>query len=232
VPWERTRLRATRAVVDAHGLTVTDGPFAEMRYVQRALGRVENLVPRLLGSYELELHDAVEQIISGGYRSVVNIGSADGYYAVGIALRSSGSNVYAFDPDPVARSLCSEIATANGVADRVHVEPGCDVARLRALAPGHAVVVCDCEGCEQATLRPQSVPWLATAKVVVELHGPRPEAVLERFARTHELRLIEQRADAAPGCYPVLSDLTEREARLVAREVRPEPARWAILTPL
>ena len=55
------------------------------------------------------------------YPVVVNIGCAEGYYAVGMAGRMPDTRVDAFDIDPAAQRACGELAARRGVADRVRV---------------------------------------------------------------------------------------------------------------
>src|SRR5512141_1962908 len=49
-----------------HGLQVSYGPFAGMRYTPAA-ARNRLIVPKLLGTYECELHGIVAQIQNGAY---------------------------------------------------------------------------------------------------------------------------------------------------------------------
>ena len=69
-----------------HGWVVQGGPFAGMTYVRGV--SCANTISRLLGSYEAELHPVVEQVISRSYPTVIDVGCAEGYYAIGLARRS------------------------------------------------------------------------------------------------------------------------------------------------
>jgi hypothetical protein len=205
-----------------------------MRYIDAAPGQLGNIVSKLLGSFELELHDAIEEIVAAGHRTIVNIGSAHGYYAIGLALRLPGSEIYAFELDARLRSLCREIAEANSVANRVHLRGHCDIAALRGVPQTPTAVICDCEGCEVEVLRPDLVPFLRSAVVLVELHESTgrtaTDELLARFEHTHEQRLI--RYEGAPTRpYPELEGLPPPDLELVMRENRREATRWALLTP-
>src|SRR4051812_19305855 len=76
--------RIAQTLVKHYGARVLQGPFAGMQYVTESYG--SQLVPKLLGSYENELHDLVEQIVAQRPKIVIDIGAAEGYYAVGLAL--------------------------------------------------------------------------------------------------------------------------------------------------
>ena len=180
----------TRAYVEQHGLTVRRGPLQGLAYPLDLVGKVDALVPKLIGSYEAELHDSLERLLAP---TVVNIGSADGYYSVGLARR--GSSVRAFDPDRTASKICTRLAEANGVTLRRGgaVKP----AALTDLED--ALIICDCEGCEAEALSPEA---LRACKLIVELHDfVRPglgDEVIARFSRTHEIDVIHQQPrDAA-----------------------------------
>ena len=95
------------------------GPFAGMRCI--GVSAVSTILPRLIGSYEAELHDTIQKLAHRGYQRVVNIGCGEGYYAVGLARLLPAAQVFALDPDPVARSLCQSLAELNDVTNRVTI---------------------------------------------------------------------------------------------------------------
>src|SRR5262249_28235334 len=82
----------------------------------------------LLGTAELELHGAIEELVERSYRTVLNLGAADGYYAVGLARRLPSARVVAFETVGELRDIAARSAAANRVADRVHVTGHCDAA--------------------------------------------------------------------------------------------------------
>ena len=90
-------------------------------------------MPKLVGSYEAELHGVIEQIVATDYQVVVDVGCAEGYYANGLARRLPSARVYAFDTDPEARHLCEAMAALNGVEKRVIVGGKCEPDDLNAL---------------------------------------------------------------------------------------------------
>src|SRR5262249_8007661 len=110
-------------------LTVRYGPFAGMRYPEAAsVG--STLFPKLIGSYEREIRDVLEIIARTDYSEIVDIGCAEGYYAVGLAMTVPGARVLAFDTDEKAVRLCRRMAEINGVSDRVVVGTFCDAETL------------------------------------------------------------------------------------------------------
>jgi predicted O-methyltransferase YrrM len=229
-PWEPNQsLRATRRFARRHGLVVQAGPFAGLRFSGNAVGTT-TLGPKLLGTYELELHAPLMDVISRSYDAAVNIGAGDGYYAVGLAARIDQLRVVAVDIDPGARRLCAETAALNAVADRVEILPHVTTAGLERMLTGiRSLVICDCEGCEVTLLDPRAVPSLANADLLVELHpfiDPAAHELPDRFRNTHEIELFgEQFRD--PRAYSQRFDLGRTEAGALMDEGRPKPMQWA-----
>ena len=226
-------LAPTERFVAAHGLEVRGGPFAGLTYVPAAV-RHKVLVPRLLGVYERQLHGVIEELIAAQPVRVVNVGAADGYYAVGMARRLSEAVVDAFEIDPWEQDRCKALAQANGVAARVMIHGACEPRHLRARIGPRTVILCDCEGCEVDVLDPERVPELGRTRLLVELHdilraGVTP-TLARRFEATHDMRVLDLEI-ADPADHPELTTLPPVERRLVLDEGRPSGIRWALFTP-
>ncbi|MFM7443721.1 MAG: hypothetical protein ACKO2N_07380, partial [Tabrizicola sp.] len=86
------------------GTGVLDGPFKGMAYPVRAAEGAR--AARLLGVYEASLEPVIETIIARPYATVVDIGCAEGYYAVGLARRMGHTQVLAQDVSDEAQALC------------------------------------------------------------------------------------------------------------------------------
>lgn len=209
------------------GATVQGGPFRGMHFLDRVAEGAH--IPKLLGAYEAELHPLIERLASAGYDAVVNVGCAEGYYAVGFALRCPGAVVHAFDIDARAQALCRELARLNGVADRVAVAGECTPATLEAAARGRMLVLCDIEGAEAALLDPNAAPALRRADVLAELHTVSgrwtSEVLYPRFAASHAVTEFHLQARNAAD-YPALGELPPADQFFALLE-RVEPTRWA-----
>src|SRR5579862_972179 len=119
----RWHLAASLVKRAAHRRVVA-GPFRGMRLELSPLsGR--HLLGYILGSQELELRPAIDAIVERCYRTILNVGAADGYYAVGLALRAPQAGVEAFEALPELHPVIARTAAANGVADRVAILGAC-----------------------------------------------------------------------------------------------------------
>lgn len=179
------------AVVGRQRPVVRAGPFAGMSYTDEVAEG--SYLPKLLGCYEAEIQPIVASFPARGYEVVINVGCAEGYYAVGLA-RMLGVEVHAVDIDPRARRLCLEMAERNGVADRVQIGEGLEPEDFEAIAGRRVLVVCDIEGAEADLLDPQRSAALRHMDLLVEVHeafAPGVTGVLrERFAPSHRVESV------------------------------------------
>jgi hypothetical protein len=226
--WRSTQLQA--AVVKECGTVVQSGPFKGMRFLKRSSEGCH--VPKLLGSYEQELHPHIEAAIARDYRDVIVIGMAEGYYAVGFAMRMPNAKVHAFDIKEKAHDFCHEVARLNHVSERVAIGglfEGDDFSRY----PERTLVFCDIEGAEDALINPDTYPALRNMDVIVELHEcfkPGIAAkVCGRFASSHDITMVQHagRDVELPKLFDTLGDLDQM---LAVWEWRTGPTPWAVMT--
>src|SRR5262245_14176706 len=146
------------------------GPFADMQCLNEATGSA--FFPKMVGTYELEIRDAVEWIVNYQPDLVVNVGCAEGYYAIGMARRLPDARVVAFDIESRARRLTQKLASINNVENRVEIGRKCTVSNLEPLCASASkpAIIVDCEGFEDHLLVPQQVPSLAKTVILVEVH--------------------------------------------------------------
>lgn len=214
-----------------YGTEVQGGPFKGMRLRLDATGSA--LAPKLVGSYEAELHRVIEAIVARGYSRVVDVGSAEGFYAVGLALRLPGAEVWAFDIDPAARDASAALALLNGVSGQVRLGAECDHASLDELSTEDTVIVCDIEGAELALLDPRRAPGLARADILVEIHPSATEAdpvayLRKSFAATHAFEVIASEPRNVGDYAWLREELSQAETEMALCEFRP-PMYWGFL---
>ncbi|MGH6661289.1 MAG: hypothetical protein ACREB6_07100, partial [Rhodospirillales bacterium] len=176
------------ADVFVNDFQIRGGPFAGMTYVKRSTGGA--FLPKILGCYEEPIQDWIEQAIARRYERILDIGCAEGYYAVGLARHLPGSSIIAYDINADARDLCRELAMINGIAN-IEIRPSCDFSELGREIVGDTLIVCDIEGRERELLDPHKVPSLADADLIIECHDSylpgTTEMLIDRFKATHAI---------------------------------------------
>ncbi|HEU0117087.1 MAG TPA: hypothetical protein VFR09_00515 [Alphaproteobacteria bacterium] len=217
------------------GDTVQGGPFKGMRLTPDVMTGA--YAPALLGMYEHELHSVFEGVIKQPFKKIVNIGCAYGYYSVGLAMRMPQVTVDSFDINEGCQKRCRDMATLNGVQDRIHVAGefrGEDFAKY---IPGETLVLMDIEGGEKDLLDPVKYPALKKLHVILEMHDVFDKEIsqlmTERFSASHDIQIV--------GHTNIMYDLTQItgpvryidpiDNMLVTWENRGGPTPWAIMKP-
>ena len=216
---------ATKQAIETHGLTVLDGPFRGMRYPESSLMN-HNGIPILFGTYELELHPVIEELASKPFDCIIDVGSAEGYYAVGMALRTK-LVVHAFDCEPREMRYLRQMAKLNAVSDLIQTRSWCTPTTLSKLVNGRrSLVISDCEGYELELFNDRSMAALKFSDLIIEVHenviGSNVyESLRQRFHPSHEIHAIHFDPNSV-GRVPATW-------RKFAREVRPDEQLWLYL---
>jgi hypothetical protein len=193
-------------------------------------------MPKVLGSYESELHRSFSFVLRRGYSTILNIGAAEGYYAVGLAKKLPDATIYAFEKDDERRSILEKNVAMNGVTDRIYIAGLCDRDRLQSSdLDTDCFVLCDIEGAEKHLLDPEEIPGLRRVDILVELHDNDPtasetigETMHDRFGDTHQIIPITTRA-RYPSRYEELEILEWDEKEIALSEHRTLRNGWVFL---
>ena len=218
------------------GGVVAAGPFKGMRIDPETSWGTGDIVPKLLGCYEAELAETLAALKVETFDAVLNIGSAEGYYAIGAAMILDAPTVIAMDIDPTAQAATARNADRNGVADKVECRGGIDAEGLAALLVEfpRSLVVCDCEGFEVDLIVPPVIAAGGQTTFVIECHDfigrPVTEDLSARLAPTHEVAVIHE-GPRDPNAYPLLRGRDSLDRWLAVCEFRPETMSWIVARP-
>lgn len=212
---------------------VLSGPFQGVAYFNKTVWGP--LIPKWIGSYEVELHQIIDGILAEGYERIVDVGAAEGYYAVGLAVKCPQAEVIAFDIDPIARLRQRQLARLNDVSN-LRIRKLCDHAALNQLIQGKCLLISDIEGFELDLLDPIRCESLLRCDVLVEVHEFKGHALVEveqalcdRFALSHDLvcmGVLPRDTGEYTARIPQLSVLGEDNLSLGLSEERSQAQRW------
>jgi lipopolysaccharide biosynthesis glycosyltransferase len=226
-------------------LSVASGPFQGMKYpTSEAIG--SSLTPKLAGSYEIEITKFFAEKFLADFTDFFDIGCAEGYYAVGVAKIASHLNVYAYDINPDACSLCNSMSRLNKVSNRVAVDSRFSLAKFADLKIankiGRTLVLVDCEGAEASIFSSESYQYrqyLADSTIIVESHEFIRRGIARHiiafFTSSHSLERVPAVGDLLRPSYyheylPV--GVSNEMAHEILAERRPAPMEWLIFHPL
>lgn len=215
---------------------VLHGPFKGMRY-PGFTSSGSTLYPKLMGSYERELHSAIESICKTEYSEIINIGCGEGYYAVGLAMRLPSAKIFAFDTDPEAVSRTQEMARINKVENQLITGSFCTTAFLRDFNfMKKGLIICDCEGYEKS-LFDESIDRLTNCDLLIETHDfidlSISTKLINTFGPSHRVESILSIDDitkAKSYNFPEAVGLDLAERKELYKEGRPTIMEWLFLT--
>jgi len=228
--WRSVLIQNT--LLQQQGTVVMQGPLAGLDFLRESAEGCH--IAKLLGCYEQPLQPFIESAIAANYPTILNIGCAEGYYAVGMARRMPGTRVLAHDLNPKAQQVCSELAQKNQVADRVSVGGLFAPADFAAFSGQKVLVMCDIEGAERELLDPQASPALKGMDIIVESHECLIPGVthllIDRFKDSHQITLVQddgqRRLEKPPQWFLNLAHLDQL---LATWEWRSGPTPWLVM---
>jgi hypothetical protein len=203
--WRRQQFdKISKKLSSKFGDVVLDGPFKGLKYCKDAC--VTFPPSKRMGSYECELTDVVEHIVSNNYDRIVDVGSAEGYYAVGLLTRTKSSLMFAYETTSGDREWLFKNAQLNGVADRLTIGEFCTPDFLQTTIQGRTFVFSDCEGYEDTLFDLEACPLLATTDMLIECHDDTVPGITNKlqtmFAATHDIiNIMPQPRDSSKWEY-------------------------------
>lgn len=207
--------------------TVQSGPFAGMVLPEQVSWGNGDVLPKLLGTYEQELHPAIEKAIARNPKVVFNVGCAEGYYAVGLARRLSSVPVYAFDTDKMAREICFGACLSNNTTRAITKELFTTGYLDRRKNP---LIIMDIEGGECNILTsPPSV--FDSSDLIVEchdfIHPDTTDTLVMRFKETHDIEVITE-GPRDPSSIELVKNMHSLDRWLCVNEGRPVCMQWLV----
>lgn len=156
--------------------TVHYGPFAGMHLIQDSWWSAGDRGGMLLGLYEREVLEVIDSW-RGRFTVFIDVGAADGYYAVGCLVGGLADQAVCFEVNEAGQNVIAAQSALNGVSDAVHVfgEAGKDflsVAReVFSFSNTEALLLIDIEGGEYDLLDESTLASASGSRLIVEMHG-------------------------------------------------------------
>jgi hypothetical protein len=211
---------------------ILEGPFKGMHYLDEAYG--SQLLPKILGTYELPIQSWIQEINRGDYAAIIDVGCAEGFYAVGFAVENPKAENFAFDVNEKALIVARQLAQKNDVEERVKFHVNFDEHSLKGILSRHngsrTFIFMDVEGAEEHLLNPTVNPAVLNCDVLVELHDCfKPgitEKIIDYFHRSHKIEIIVDYDGRQKASSLNYFDISEADWRFCTDESRPAKMRW------
>jgi len=211
---------------------VIDGVFKGLKYPE-LISFGSTLFPKLAGTYEYCLRKYFESEDFQRHQVIVDIGCAEGYYAIGSLLINKTAEVIAVDTDPKAITFCEEMARLNNVQQRITFSSKFSWSLLDEpikRTKKEILVICDCEGCEFDLFDSNYITTIRNCNFIIELHDFIKPGIKEKltneFKNTHEIHIETEIRD--PN-FRMVSPLNSLQREVILSEHRPVQMEWMVL---
>ena len=216
-------------------LIVKQGPFAGLKYpAAKSYGSV--FFPKIMGVYEMQLQKYIMEFKKKKYDKIINIGAAEGYYAVGSAMLFSDTKVFAIDKDKKALSFLAKMAKINGVQDYIKIYDGEVKKFFNEIDPkSKNLIISDCEGCEFDIFSNSSTEVFKNSDLIIEMHYKKKDLTIDfqrnefikRFNDNHDVKIVKPIKNNVEN-YPSLENMAVKYAKRFIQENRSINAEWII----
>ena len=230
------RQELLRKITILTGNKVTCGLFAGLILPDDQLRGDDDRGSKILGLYEKELEPALKDVVRWEPDVVVNIGCADGFYALGLARLIPNAKVIAYDIDERAQKICEQGRQLNNIKGAFEIRGYCSAEELQNIIQisKRPFALVDCEGGERELLLSRHYDF-SNVSMIVECHDFLDRSITSRlinkFSKTHSIELIEQ-GGRNPFEFEITKGWAESDLWLIVSERRPEQMHWLSLRPL
>jgi predicted O-methyltransferase YrrM len=238
--YQAAKNKVWQILEEKYGLIIAYGPFKGMKLSDDIWWSKNDRITQMLGIYEEHILERLKVFSTQGATRFVDIGAADGYFAIGMAYSKIYSKVVAFEIESFGQNKIRENATINHCSNVVSVFGEADYSSLKNLlsADMKTAILVDIEGAEYQLLDEEMLSILSSCYLICELHPLQVDdgyqlqrKLIERAAKKFNVELIK-RESYSPNIFPELDDLSDEERLIAVGEGRGTNMQWLVLTPL
>lgn len=231
--------RISLEVFDMLNGTVRYGPFTGLKLERNPWWGRLDLGSQCLGLYELEILNFLSHLEPGRFSTFIDIGAADGYYAVGMLKSLRIPKAICFERSDSGRDAIGRLWRNNGSEGVLEVLAEANPRTIAELSQNDlscALVMVDIEGAEFDLLVKKTLSILKFCTVIIEIHNwiddflARYTEFLHDASKHYDIAILE-RLDRSTSHINELRDFTDDNRLLLVSERRPCLMRFLKLSP-
>ena len=166
--------RISREIFDKFNGTVQRGPFKGLKLAPDPWWGELDLGSQCLGYYEQEILELISALPDEATKTFIDIGAADGYYAVGMLLSGKARKCICFEASEEGQAAIRKTWALNGAPGELEIYGIADQIEflsLPELQHKQTLVLIDIEGGEFELLTYAALSKLGGCTLIVELHN-------------------------------------------------------------
>lgn len=235
---ERRRRISSQVFEQLNGV-VQFGPFQGMQLSSNPHWGSSDRASMLLGLYEKEVLDYIMSLPLNKDRNFIDIGAADGYYAIGFLMAERFKQSICFELTELGQQVIAENAERNGVGHKVKIHGVANDAALESFSEAdleQAVVLVDIEGAEFEVLSQRNLEKLRNSYLVIEIHNwidgfkEKYNRLLNDANEIFNLSVLKVGQREIPEL-EIFENFPDDNRWLMLSEGRPNRMRWLCCTP-
>lgn len=233
----QARRKANELVRRIHSETVAYGPFSGVKLSSESWWGQLIYSSRILGTYGSQAANKIS-LLSRPQGQLINIGSADGFFAIGVLKAGWFDEAVCFEISEQGQKFTAQNAKINGLEDKITILGEVDADVLTALSQirDDILILCDIEGGEFTLFDDALLSALRANALIIELHPHLVEngtevrdEFVEKAGKYFDVEVIKQ-APLPVGAFDELAILTDNERMLAFSEGRGGAGGWPVLT--
>ena len=233
------RSRISKEIFHQCSETVQYGPFTGLKLTSNTWWGGNDLGSMCIGLYEKELLEFFHSDYLKDRDTFIDIGAADGYYAIGLLNSKRIKKAVCFELTSEGRDTINQNWNLNGKPGNIEIKG--DVfkdfkSNVKTIDFKRTIVLIDIEGSEFLFLNTEVLKILKNAVIAIEIHNWIPDFMntyttfIRKASQFFDIEILE-RQERNTLMFEELRSLTDDNRLLLTSEARPCVMRFLILKP-
>ena len=232
---ENKRIILSSKISKMYNNTVQQGPFKGMIINEDQFWGQGDRSSKILGLYEKEIQDLIVSIQKDkNYSTFVDIGGADGFFAIGSLVNNLFEKCEVFEISKRGRNSIQKNSKKNNVYDSIKIH---DKASKRSLIKidniNNSLILCDIEGGEYELFDEKLINGIHPSDIIIEIHKDKENSLVnfeKRFTKSYSLTKITQEPRSLKN-FKELENINDNNRALITSEGRSYVQEWWHLSP-
>ena len=232
---EKKRIILSSKISKIYNNTVQQGPFKGMIINEDQFWGQGDRSSKILGLYEKEIQDLIVSIQKDkNYSTFVDIGGADGFFAIGSLVNNLFEKCEVFEISKRGRISIQKNSKQNNVYDSIKIH---DKASKRSLIKidniNNSLILCDIEGGEYELFDEKLINEIHPSDIIIEIHKDKENSLVnfeKRFTKSYSLTKITQEPRSLKN-FKELENINDNNRALITSEGRSYVQEWWHLSP-
>lgn len=238
-PVQKFRLKVSKRVDSIFNSTVAYGHFKGLKFAPGGWWGVADRGNMILGLYEKEVLNSL-MLVPDSYRYFIDLGAADGYYAIGVLVANKFEKSICFEASKLGQKTILKNADLNKVSKKIVVNGFADshfYSNISQEVLDKSVLFIDIEGGEFELINENVLDAFSRSIIFIELHdwlfndsNKQKERLIQILRRRFEVTTIVMGTRGFDDIRE-LDDFNDDERWIMCSEGRGRRMEWLRLDP-